>query len=251
MSEPIIEIDRLDVRLGGHVILSGIQFQVVPGDFMAILGPNGSGKSTLLKAVLGLVEPSRGEVRVFGRSPREVPPGWIGYVPQIKTLDRRFPAQAIELVLTALRQRWVGRISASGHEQGREALRAVGAEHLAHRPVGELSGGELQRVYLARSLIRRPRLIILDEPATGIDVAGASDLYAVLDAYQREAAATVVMVTHDWDVAFHHATRALLLNGTQVSVGPPREALRDAYLREAFGHVGHAHAMLMGGTPDA
>jgi zinc transport system ATP-binding protein len=125
----------------------------------------------------------------------------------------------------------------------------VGAEALADRALETLSGGELQRVYLARTLVRTPRLILLDEPATGIDVAGASDLYGVLEADQAERETTIVMVTHDWNAAYHHATHVLLLDGRQVGFGRPDAVLTDAGLRDAFGHTGHAHAMLMGGAP--
>jgi zinc transport system ATP-binding protein len=101
-------------------------------------------------------------------------------------------------------------------------------------------------VYLARSIIREPELLLLDEPATGVDRAGAHDLYDLLDAYQARTGATVLMVTHDWNVAYHHASEVLLLDRAQVSYGPPDEALSEQHLREAFGHVGHAHAMLIG-----
>jgi zinc transport system ATP-binding protein len=122
----------------------------------------------------------------------------------------------------------------------------VGAESLAGRALDALSGGELQRVYLARTLVRTPRLILLDEPATGIDVAGAADLYDVLEADQADRDTTILMVTHDWNAAYHHATHVLLLDGRQVGFGRPEAVLTDAGLREAFGHTGHAHAMLMG-----
>jgi len=122
----------------------------------------------------------------------------------------------------------------------------VDAEDLAERALSRLSGGELQRVYLARSLIRIPRVVILDEPATGIDVVGSTDLYELLDDYQETHQATVLLVTHDWNAAYHHATHVLLLDGRQVGYGPPETALKEECLREAFGHIGHAHAMMIG-----
>lgn len=240
---PVIAASRLTVRFGEHQALHDLSFQVAEGSFVAIVGPNGSGKTTLLKVLTGLQEPSSGRVRVFGSRPENVPAGTVGYVPQIKTLDRSFPAQAIELVLSALHHRWPHRIDPDEREQAVEALKKVGAEELAHRPLGTLSGGELQRVYLARSLIRAPRLVLLDEPATGVDLVGAMDLYDLLETYQAEHNATVLMVTHDWNAAYHHATDVLVIDREQVSFGPPEEALDERCLRRAFGHVGHAHAM--------
>jgi len=246
MSTPAVSVTDLTVRIGDHTALDGITFEASAGDFVAVVGPNGAGKTTLLKVLLGLVRAQHGVVRVFGKRPAEADAGIVGYVPQIKTLDRSFPALASDLVLTALHQRWPGGTSFGERKQAIEALDRVGAAHLADRPLGKLSGGELQRVYLARSFIRTPRLILLDEPATGIDVAGAFDLYELLDDYQAEHAATILMVTHDWTAAYHHATHVLLLDGEQVGYGPPQEALSEDCLRSAFGHIGHAHAMLGG-----
>jgi zinc transport system ATP-binding protein len=248
-SPPAIAVTDLGVRRGGHPVLDGLTFEAAPGDFVAVVGPNGGGKTTLIRVLLGLLTPDAGSVRVFGRRPASVEPSLVGYVPQTKHLDRTFPARAVDLVLTALRQRWPFRIGQSDRERVRRALRRVGAEALADRALETLSGGELQRVYLARTLVRTPRLILLDEPATGIDVAGASDLYDVLEADQAERETTIVMVTHDWNAAYHHASHVLLLDGRQVGFGRPEAVLTDAGLRDAFGHTGHAHAMLMGGAP--
>jgi zinc transport system ATP-binding protein len=231
--------------------LEGVDLAIPRGAIFGLLGPNGAGKSTLIRALLGLVAPDAGRVRVFGKQPSAVEPGLVGYVPQVKSLDRTFPARAIDFVLTALHQRWPFRIRAEERERALDALARVGAKALADRALNGLSGGELQRVYLARSLAREPRLILLDEPATGIDVAGAADLYDVLEDDQAARDTTIVMVTHDWNAAYHHASHVLLVDGRQVGFGAPNEVLTDACLREAFGHTGHAHAMLMGQAPHA
>lgn len=245
-----IAVDHLAVRYREHAALQDVSFRVAPGSFVAIVGPNGSGKTTLLKTLLGLEMPDTGTVRVLGQSPGEVKAGTVGYVPQIKTFDRSFPAVAVELVLSALHQRWPFRVEDEERARAVQVLDRVGARHLADRALGELSGGELQRVYLARSIIREPHLLLLDEPATGVDRAGAHDLYDLLDAYQQRTDVTVLMVTHDWNAAYHHASHVLVLDRTQVSFGPPDNALSEAHLRQAFGHVGHAHAMLIGGNPN-
>jgi len=243
---PAVAVSSLSVRFGDHSVLDNVSFEVDAGRFVAVVGPNGGGKTTLLRVLLGLLPPDTGNAHVLGRPPSSIEPGLVGYVPQVKRLDRTFPARALDLVLTALHQRWSFRVSFGDRKQALHALRRVGAEALADRPLDGLSGGELQRVYVARSLARRPRLILLDEPATGIDVAGAADLYDVLETDQEERGTTIVMVTHDWNAAYHHADQVLLLDGRQVGFGPPEEVLTDAGLREAFGHTGHAHAMLMG-----
>ncbi|WP_117237248.1 metal ABC transporter ATP-binding protein [Thermus sediminis] len=240
-----LEIRDLSVRFGEFWALEGISLSVPKGAFVAVVGPNGAGKSTLLKAVLGLV-PFLGEVRVFDQPLSQADPFWFGYVPQIKTFDRSFPALALELVLTGLRRRWPFRIGPSEREEGLRALGQVGAEDLAFRPLGRLSGGELQRVYLARALIRRPRLLLLDEPATGVDRVGEVDLYHHLDLYQKTSEATVLMITHDWEAA-HHATHVLVMNRKVMGFGPPERALTEACLRQAYGHVGHAHGLFLEG----
>jgi zinc transport system ATP-binding protein len=245
-SVPAVSVSELGVRFGTHPVLDDITFAAAPGDFVAIVGPNGSGKTTLIRVLLGLVTPDQGGARVFGRAPSAGEPGLVGYVPQAKRLDRTFPARAIDLVLTALHQRWPFWTSTTEQKQALRALDRVGGQPLADRSLNTLSGGELQRVYLARSLARAPQLILLDEPATGIDVAGAADLYEVLEADQEQRDTTILMVTHDWNAAYHHADYVLLIDGRQVGFGRPDEVLTDDCLREAFGHTGHAHAMLMG-----
>lgn len=238
-----IELHGVSVRLGDYLALDQLTVNLAAGEFAAVLGPNGAGKSTLLRLLLGLLPPSAGTLRIFGNAPGPAHAASIGYVPQLKTLDRSFPALSCEVVLSGLKRRWPWRLNRVQHAQAVEALMRVGAGQLAHRPFAVLSGGELQRVYLARALARRPRLILLDEPAAGIDLAGTSDMFHLLEEYRRDTGATILMVTHDWGAAYHHATCALLLKQRLLACGPPAEALTDLNLRELFGHAGHAHAM--------
>lgn len=245
-SDPAVHVRDLGIAYGRREALRGITFDAGRGSFVAVLGPNGSGKTSLIKALVGIVDPAAGQVHVFGRPPRGARD--VGYVPQVKTLERRFPATALELVVSGIRGRWPARCSAAEKEAACKALRSIGGEHLAPRQLSALSGGELQRIYLARSLIRQPRLVLLDEPATGVDAAGASDLFDVLESYQHLQDATIIMVTHDWNAAFHHATHVLLLNREQISFGQARDVLSETNLRRAFGHVGHEHAMLRSGS---
>ena len=236
-----IETTGLTVDLGIHRALEGVDLRVETGSFVVITGPNGAGKSTLLRVILGLVHFSTGSVQVFGKPPAQVSRDALAYVPQIKTLDRSFPALSCELVASGFCHRWPWRVSHQAHSAAVEALELVGGVHLAHRPLSELSGGELQRVYLARALVREPSLILLDEPATGIDMAGESDMYRILDDYHRHRTVTILMVTHDALAAQYHASHALLLNRRVISYGPAREALAAEQLGQAFGHGMHTH----------
>jgi len=230
-----VHTHNLSLSLGESQALADISCCVKEGEFVAVLGPNGAGKSTFLKILLGLLEPSSGDVTVFDRPPRQVDPQWIGYVPQAKTLDRGFPALSTELVITGLHRTWVRRLRTADRKTALEALAMVGASHLADRPVGALSGGELQRIYLARALVRKPRLILLDEPATGIDTVGETDFYRLLDRYRTEHKATILMVTHDWEVASHHACRVMVLNHRLIGFGEPAEAMCEECLQSAYG----------------
>jgi zinc transport system ATP-binding protein len=228
------------VQFSGHYILHDITCGVDEGEFLAVVGPNGAGKTTFLKAILGLVKPASGTLLVHGKTPEEMDPQWLGYVPQVKTLDRSFPALAIELVVSGIRRGWPGKIKARERETALKALEAVDAAGLANRALNSLSGGELQRVYLACSTVRKPRLLVMDEPATGIDIVAQKTLYQILDDYRKDNKLTVVMVTHDWGVAHHHATEVLVINREMIAFGLPNDVLTNEVLARAYGHAGHS-----------
>jgi zinc transport system ATP-binding protein len=242
MSVPAISLDRIAVRYGSYEALRGVSFDIEPGGFIAIIGPNGAGKSTLLNVLLGVQAPSEGTVTIFGDAPGALPAGDLGYVPQLKTLDRSFPAVALELVVTGLRRGWPWRIQAEERATALRALERCGVTHTADRAISTLSGGELQRVFLARSLVRPAKLLILDEPAAGMDVRGEADMYHLLAHYQQESGATILMVTHDWEGARVHASHVLLLNQGVAAFGPSAEVATEARLMEAFGYAGHVEA---------
>jgi len=239
---PTIHMHHVGVRLGDAVVLEDVGFDVEAGCFLAIVGPNGAGKSTLVKVALGLLTPQRGHAALFGEMVGAHPER-IGYVPQLKTFDRTFPATAVELVVSGLRRRWPARPSAGERELALAALSRVGAERLERRQLARLSGGELQRAYLARALVRRPQLVLLDEPATGVDYLAEHDLYDLLERYQGGTGATVAMVTHDLAAARFHADRVLVLNRRVHGFGTPDEVLCEPCLQAAFGHHGHHHAL--------
>lgn len=247
---PAIEAQDLTVRLGGHTALENVSFSLPTGAFLSVIGPNGAGKTTLLRVILGLVSPTAGRLRVFEHDPHCLPPGSLSYVPQHKNLDRSFPGRTYELVATGKTRRWPWLLSKAQRSEAIEALNRLGSAHLADKPIGSLSGGELQRAFLARAFIGRPKLLVLDEPSTGIDLAGEADMYVQLERYQAETQATVILITHDLNAVCHLCSNILVINQRLVSYGPATTALTEEHLRRAFGHVGHQHAMLLNARPD-
>jgi zinc transport system ATP-binding protein len=248
MTAIAIEARDLSVRFGAFVALESVSAAIPAGSYVAVIGPNGSGKSTLLNAMLGAQSPTTGEVRIFGHPAQDAPASAIGYLPQLKTLDRTFPAVAVELVVSGIRQSWPWRTRPHERERALAALSQTGVASVADRPIAALSGGQLQRVYLARSLVNRPKLLLLDEPGAGMDVAGEAAMYHLLEEYQRQTGATVVMVTHDWEGARAHATHALLVDHGLVAFGPAAETATSKRLLELFGHAGHVLATHGDGT---
>lgn len=243
-SYPAVHIHNVSVRYGTFEALTNVSLDLEPGRTLAIVGPNGGGKSTLMKVSLGLVKPRTGHAAIFGHD-AGVRPDLIGYVPQLKTFDRSFPASAAELVVSGLRRSWPVRVTASELTLASEALKLVGASELLHRRLSRLSGGEVQRVYLARAMVRRPQVVLLDEPATGVDFLAEHDLYELLEQYQQQSGAAVAMITHDLTAARYHADSVAILNRSLRAFGSPGDVMTDEVLKDAYGHRGHAHRVLV------
>ncbi len=251
MNAYAVETDGLTVRYGDYTALDRVTIQIPEGAFVSIVGPNGAGKTTFLKNLLGLALPVKGNTRLFGKDPSTIPPQWIGYAPQVKTLDRTFPARVLELVVSGERFRWPWRVSPGERERALNALESAGVRDLAARQVGCLSEGQLQRVYLARCLVRQPRLVLLDEPAAWVDVTGEANLFNMLQRYQQETQAAIIMVTHDWNNALTYSTHVLLLNRRVVGIGPPKEVFADELLYATFGSMCPIHSIHRGEGSDA
>lgn len=201
MTESAVAIAGVTVRLNGRVILEDIQLDIKAGSFVGVLGPNGAGKSTLLRVILGLIVPVVGEVRVFGEPPRERRRrGQLtGYLPQRPLADPHFPVSALEVVLMGRYGLigWGRRPRARDYELARQLLARVGMAGKEDRPIGALSGGEQQRVFIARALSVEPRLLLLDEPTISLDACAQDELYDLLRQLKEELGLTIIMVSHD------------------------------------------------------
>jgi zinc transport system ATP-binding protein len=223
------------VARGGVSILDRVTATTPKGSCTAIIGPNGAGKTTLLLALLGEI-PYQGRIHLSGdgRLPR------IGYVPQRLNFDRGMPLTVIEFLVMGAQKTplWFG-VNKDLRRRARETLAQVQAEHLADRAIGALSGGELQRVLLALALRQEPELLVLDEPAAGVDFQGEHIFCELLDDLRRTKGFTLLMVSHDLATVTHHATHVICLNRRVAAEGPPRETLTDENLTAIFGiHMG-------------
>jgi manganese/iron transport system ATP-binding protein len=219
----LLAVTDLHVVLGGRTVLRDATLDVRAGDLTGLVGPNGAGKTTLLRAVLGLVPVRSGTVRVDGRGARSAR-GVTGYVPQRHEFAWDFPISVQEVVLSGLTRRigLLRRPAVADYRAAREAVDRVGLTGLRDRPVGQLSGGQRQRVLVARALALRPRVLLLDEPFTGLDMP-TQELLTELFAELAAEGVAVVMSTHDLAGARFACTRLCLLNRTVVAEGTPAE----------------------------
>jgi zinc transport system ATP-binding protein len=196
MNDSIIEMQNLSFSYSAQAVLQDVNLEVKKGDFMAVIGPNGGGKTTLLKLMLGLLLPEKGSVRIFGKPPREVSHR-IGYVPQDVHINRRFPVSALDVVLMGRLKpgRGWSRHSRNDRVTAHKTLDKMEMGIYCDRRVGELSGGQLQRVFVARALVTEPQLLFLDEPTASIDTKGQRDFYKLLRELNKTI--TIVVVSHD------------------------------------------------------
>lgn len=200
-NQPAVQFEQVSFAYaGGAPALSGVSLRVEPGEFLGILGPNGGGKTTLLKIMLGLLGGYSGRVTVFGESPAAARArGLVGYVPQRNAAELSFPISAAQVVEMGATVRFgATRFGGSAvRERVRRSLSLVNAEALADRPIGELSGGQVQRVFIARALALEPRILVLDEPTVGIDVPGQQQFAELLARLHKELGLTILLVSHD------------------------------------------------------
>lgn len=238
---PALRLQDVSVTLGGVSILEHIDATIARGQTTAIIGPNGAGKTTLLQTILGVL-PYTGRIEFLDPAGRPTPPR-LGYVPQLLNIDRQAALSVVEFMAldTQIRPVWLG-ISEEIRETAARALDRLEARHLLDRPLGRLSGGELQRVLLAAALHRQPEVILLDEPVSGVDVAGGHLFCDILADLAHDRQLTILMVSHDLSVVTQHASYVLCLNRTITCQGAAIEVLTSEQLLDLFGqHSGLYH----------
>jgi len=219
--EPAVLIKNLSVYYGHTPAISDVCLDVADGEYLGIIGPNGGGKSTLLKAILGLVPISSGTVQVYGNS-QEKSRTLMGYVPQFASLDKKFPITLFEVVLTGRLKQGLSpfhRYTAKDKQVTAELLEKVGIASLANRQISELSGGEFQRMLIARALAVNPRLLLLDEPTASVDAASRDQIYSLLAELNKSM--TIILVTHDLLAISSRVHRLACLNSRLVYHGEP------------------------------
>jgi zinc transport system ATP-binding protein len=212
--------------------IRNICLDVAEGEYLGIIGPNGGGKSTLLKAMLGLVPATSGAVEIYGKKPNSVR-GAAGYVPQFSAVDKRFPITLMEVVLTGRIPQGLSPASASpgGREAAGALMERVGIAHLAGRRISDLSGGEFQKMLIARALASNPRLLLLDEPTASVDASSRDQIYALLKELNRKM--TIILVTHDMMAISSYVEQIACLNETLVYHGAPQ--LTDQVVNKLYG----------------
>lgn len=215
----LVQVHDLTVRLGGHTVLQNVDFSVDAGEIVTIVGPNGSGKSTLLRCLIGALRPDEGKI--------VLKPGLrIGYVPQKLHIDPTLP-------LTV--ERFLGLPGKVTRSQVREALERAGASGLMSRQMSRLSGGQFQRALLARALLNRPELLILDEATQGLDQQGSASFYRQIEQIRQELGCGVVMVSHELHVVMAASDRVICLNGHVCCHGTPEHVASAPEYRALFG----------------
>ena len=237
----VIKICDLDFSYGGPTILENIQLDIEAKEFVGMVGPNGSGKTTLLKIILGLLKPDKGSVKVLGKLPHESVKE-IGYMPQLTTLSRNFPITVEETVLMGRlgKTSKIGLFSKSDKELAAESMEAVEVINLRQRPIGSLSGGQLQRVLIARALTCNPEIMILDEPTANVDMKVEKDIFDLLKKLNEKI--TIIVVTHDIGFISQYITKVACINRTLIC--HPTSQLTGETIENLYGthvHMVHHH----------
>jgi zinc/manganese transport system ATP-binding protein len=235
LGEAIVQLQDVSCGYGKQEVLSEVSLDIMQGDFVGLLGPSGSGKTTLLRTVLGAVDIYRGQVLVEGTSTSQRRPR-VGYVPQLETIDWNFPVTVREVVMMGRTMdnrffpwyRRQDRMLADG------MMERLGISHLARRHIRELSGGQQQRVFLARALVSSPRILLLDEPTSGVDIKTRDDVMHLLHEINHQGI-TIIMTTHEINAVAVHLPWVICLNGRVLAEGPPSRVITPEILKLTYG----------------
>jgi zinc/manganese transport system ATP-binding protein len=232
----VVALDHASIRIGGRMVLADASFSIEPGEFIGVLGPNGAGKTTLMRAILGLLPPSAGSLRVFGREPERGDPA-IGYLPQVRTVLPDLRVRGRDFIGSSLHgERW-GLPSLSRADRGmiEATLDAVGARELAERPMSAMSGGERQRLLLAQALIGSPKLLLLDEPLISLDAHHQEVAIDVVKKVCRERGITVLFSAHELNQLLGTLDRVLYLGNGRSVLGTVDEVITAPVLSRLYG----------------
>jgi zinc/manganese transport system ATP-binding protein len=232
----VVELDHVTLAVGGRNVLSDVNFAIRPGEFVGVLGPNGAGKTTLMRAILGLMTPSAGSLRVFGRAPERGDPA-IGYLPQVRTVLPDLSVRGLDFIASSVHgERW-GPASLAGKDRQmiEKTLDAVGARDLARRPISDMSGGERQRLLLAQALIGAPRLLLLDEPLISLDQRHQDVAIDLVKRVCRESGATVLFSAHELNQLIGAIDRVLYLGNGKAALGAVDEVVTAPVLSKLYG----------------
>jgi len=241
---PVLSLRDAAVSVGGRRLWSGVDLTVRPGEFVAVLGPNGVGKSTMIKVLLGALPTAAGSVSVLGQRPGAAGES-IGYLPQRRNFDGSLRIRGVDVVRLGLDgDRWgvplplSRRFSAArraADERVREVIELVGASAYAHRPIGECSGGEQQRLLIAQALVRKPRLLLLDEPLDSLDLPNQAGIAALIHRICRQEGVAVVMVAHDVNPILSYLDRVVYIVSGGAASGPAAEVITTETLTRLYG----------------
>ena len=218
--ETAVAIDNLSVYYNQTPAIEGVCLHVRDREYLGIIGPNGGGKSTLLKAILGLIPVTSGKVEIYGSDTKRSQV--IGYVPQFSSVDKKFPITLFEVVLTGRSKKGLSpffKYSDNDKTIVTELLKKVGIDHLAKRQISELSGGEFQKMLIARALALNPKILLLDEPTASVDAASREQIYSLLSELNKDM--TIILVTHDLFAISSQVHSLACLNGQLVYHGEP------------------------------
>ena len=232
----VLELDRTTIAIGGRSVLLDASFAVKEGEFIGVLGPNGAGKTTLMRAILGLLPPSAGTMRVFGRAPRRGNRD-IGYLPQLRTVLPDLRVRGVDFIASSLHgERWgLPSLKRADRIIIDRMLDAAGAGDLGTRPLAEMSGGERQRLLLAQALIGEPRLLLLDEPLISLDYRFQEAVIELVRRFARERNITVLFSAHDLNQLIGALDRVLYLGNGQAALGSVDEVVTAPVLSRLYG----------------
>jgi len=237
--ETCIELNNISYGDNSNTILEYISFTVKTGEYLGIIGPNGGGKTTLIRIMLGILKPTSGEVKIFGKNIDDFKDRHLlGYVPQRAAHEEFYFPASVEEVVRSGRTARMGLFQRYRNEDQKaveQAIEVAGVSQYRKRLIGELSGGERQRVFIARALAGEPGVLILDEPVVGVDIASKDRFYTFLKHLNKEFQITILFISHDVGVIAQEATDILCLNRRLICHGSPQDYIKEEFLEQVYG----------------